>query len=292
MKMSEQALAYLGRGWSILPIHTIHNGLCTCGNVECGTPGKHPRIKWAEFTKRLPTKDEVVSWFTVEYPNSNIGVVTGLISHLAVVDCDGPVGIKSVEPLHLPPTLTSRSGGGGLHMFYGLGSQTLPTKIGILPKVDLKAEKGYVVLPPSLHRSGRRYQWIDTRMMAGCDLTKVFPVKVEVPEPNGHLWFEELLDGVDEGERSRDAAKLAGRYFTLGMSVKEVLMMMCTWNIRNRPPISSRDLRATIMSIYDKHKQHAKPQNVETLGDIFKVVAEYERRKHGSSSEAGQSEKQ
>jgi hypothetical protein len=29
--------------WAVFPVHSIHNGVCTCSHADCGSPGKHPR---------------------------------------------------------------------------------------------------------------------------------------------------------------------------------------------------------------------------------------------------------
>src|SRR5680860_1928396 len=60
----EAAFVYLELGWSIIPVHGIVDGACTCGKPDCGREGKHPRINWDEFKERRATEDEIRSWFT------------------------------------------------------------------------------------------------------------------------------------------------------------------------------------------------------------------------------------
>jgi hypothetical protein len=67
----------------------------------------------------------------------------------------------------LPTTLTGTTGGGGLHLFYKC-DRPLGNKVaglhGIdedLPGIDLRADGGYVLAPPSTHRSGESYRWLD-----------------------------------------------------------------------------------------------------------------------------------
>lgn len=282
MKMSEFAISYLRRGWSVIPLHIVRDGVCSCGNVECATPGKHPRIRWSEFQSRRPKEREVLEWFTRLFPNSNIGMVTGTISGISVIDCDGPVGIESLGKLKLPDnTLKVRSGGGGLHLYYSTGKQLIQTKIGALPKLDVKAEKGYVVLPPSLHKSGKRYNWINHLPPLSYNLATVLPKPTIDVASNRSGWYDELLDGVDEGSRSIDAARLAGRYFTLGLSVKETTMIMSVWNIRNRPPLSRKDLFNTIRSVHERHVQNMSTREIRSVNEIFKFIVETNGRING-----------
>jgi hypothetical protein len=102
-----------------------------------------------------------------------VGIATGARSALTVVDVDlHRDGHTSLELLRtvgctLPLTYMAYTGGGGFHLFYRqpLG-MTVPNTVGRLPNVcaalpgiDLRGDGGYVVAAPSLHVSGRRYQW-------------------------------------------------------------------------------------------------------------------------------------
>jgi hypothetical protein len=76
----EAALAYLARGWSVLP-------LCPPDHVgvgrghDCDSPGKRPLVPWKEFQDRLPTEREVRDWWR-HWPNANLGVALDrLVKH-------------------------------------------------------------------------------------------------------------------------------------------------------------------------------------------------------------------
>lgn len=156
----QAALEYLRRGWSVIPLHSIRNGLCTCGKADCNSPGKHPPISWKEFQKRHATEAEVRQWFK-RLPWANIGIVTGIISGLLVLDIDGKSGMDSIENRELPPTIAVETGGGGRHYYfkYPIGGN-IGNKIALLDHVDIRGDAGYVVAPPSTHRSGKCYQWL------------------------------------------------------------------------------------------------------------------------------------
>jgi hypothetical protein len=62
-----------------------------------------------------------------------------------------------MKNLELPETFTTRTGGGGYHFLYR-SRTTFQKKIGIFPGIDLIADGGYCVMPPSLHYSGLRYE--------------------------------------------------------------------------------------------------------------------------------------
>ena len=66
------ALACLARGWSVIPVKAF---------------AKRPIVRWEAFQNRLPTREEVEGWFR-RWPDANLGIVTGAISGLVVLDVD------------------------------------------------------------------------------------------------------------------------------------------------------------------------------------------------------------
>src|SRR5262245_64327499 len=93
---------------------------------------------------------------------ADIGIVTG--GGLLVVDVDprhdGDASLADLERVHgpLPDTPRGRTGGGGLHVYFAV-DQAVGNCTNLAPGIDLRGEGGYVVAPPSLHASGRRYVW-------------------------------------------------------------------------------------------------------------------------------------
>jgi hypothetical protein len=273
------ALAYLKHGWSIIPVHSIINGQCSCGKEDCAAPGKHPYIRWAEYTKRRPTKEEVKNWFDNEFLGANIGLVTGTVSGVLVVDCDGREGVKSAkEILDLPfPTLVSLTGGGGFHVFYKVNGTRVASKLGVCEKVDLKAEHGFVVLPPSRHISGYNYKWFHKAEPAEIDLSQ-FEAEEQHVEVVDKGWFTELLAGVDEGDRGNSAARLAGRYASMGVDLNFLWLGMKGWNQRNRPPLPESELKTTVKSIYHKHQTETRPQEIKNIDEIIGMFKDMKGR--------------
>lgn len=262
--MLDEALIYLDMGWCVYPAHSVDlsNGLCSCGRKDCPCPGKHPIGRWTEFQGRLPTKREVQVWFS--NLDCNIGIVTGRISGVVVVDADGEEGLESIRRLKLSPTLTARTGGGGYHLFYSI-THPVSSRVRVTAGVDIRGDGGYVVLPPSTHRSGRTYEWLEPIPLAPFD-NDLFPRIVENHQSNG--WTDELWEGVPEGSRSLSAARLAGRYFGLGLNLKEVWILMTSWNKHNIPPLEASDLRRTVEAIHRKHEETVVSVQIRTLNQI------------------------
>lgn len=278
------ALKYARMGLSVIPVHTVKDGVCSCGSAHCNAPGKHPRYKWKDQTIKAPSEEQIKTWWGRE-PDSNIGIVTGKVSGIAVVDIDGSEGLKSLEdaglPLdELPITVTAKTGGGGLHLIYRNPENTeVKTCAGILPNVDIRAEGGFIVAPPSIHISGGSYEWVEGR---GIDdiyptdfdftlLNDEKPTKKETIKSK-EKWYERFLRGVGEGERNSATSRLAGRYFSMGMSENEVIMLLEAWNLNNDPPIPSKELRRVIKSIHDRENdERGRDELLEYISGVLRV---------------------
>lgn len=163
--LAEAALDYARRGWSVIPVHSIGRRTCTCGRPDCASPGKHPRVAWSEATEEAASEAQVQEWWR-RWPDANVGVVTGRVSGVVVLDVDPRNGgEESLTDLvaefgELPATLASRTGGGGRHLWFAAPPWSLPS-VELAPGIDLKGEGGMVVAPPSRHASGTAYAWKD-----------------------------------------------------------------------------------------------------------------------------------
>jgi hypothetical protein len=268
-----EALTYLDMGWAVYPAHSSDEfGRCSCGQSDCPCPGKHPVGRWMDYQNRLPLPSEVSVWF--KNLSCNIGTITGQVSGIAVIDVDGREGLNNLSSLELPSTLTANTGGGGLHLFYSI-SGPVASRVKVLPGIDVRGDGGFVVLPPSLHNSGRRYQWrVPVAPLTTYDFSKLpRPVpKMSDGSSSEEIWTNELLSGVVEGSRSLSAAKLAGRYFGLGLTLNEVWLLMSAWNERNTPPLKESDLKRTVLAIQRKHRDNNEVKQLQTLEDIRVIL--------------------
>lgn len=166
---------------------------CACGNAACPNPGKHPvgRLvpnghngattdagKIAEWLKVPPRwQHDVVAEFgkrgvAIGWIPYNLGVATG--RGLVVIDAESrssrpdlPTGLEVLDDWETWTGGTSlphdprviRSGSGGHHLWLRVDPELhVKSRNRILPGVDVKADGGYVLAPPSMHTSGQRYQ--------------------------------------------------------------------------------------------------------------------------------------
>lgn len=157
--LTGSAAKYAAAGFSVLPLHSVRDGRCTCGRVDCRTPGKHPlTVNGLHDASTEPGR--VAAWWRT-HPWANVGVRPR--AGLVVLDVDprngGDGGLSELLSAHgdLPTTLTARTGSGGLHIWVRYSG---PVRGRLCPGVDLKTSSGYLVAPPSLHASGERYRWL------------------------------------------------------------------------------------------------------------------------------------
>ncbi len=157
------ALKYAERGWSVLPLHSVTCGDCSCGRDTCSSPGKHPRTK--NGVKDATTDKKQISDWWLTWPTANIGIATGQASNgLYVLDVDFAKGanlddlVPAVNISELTDTWTVTTGSGGVH-YYMHCDETLPNTAGKLAAfLDTRGEGGYVVAPPSFNKYGQ-YKW-------------------------------------------------------------------------------------------------------------------------------------
>jgi len=160
----EYALLYAGFGWRVFPVHSMHGGVCSCGNDSCLSPGKHPRTKRG-FKDASADERQIRSWWT-RWPGANVAVATGQDSDLIVIDVDPRHGGDDTwetlkHELDVPATWEVRTGGGGVHAYFQFpDGEHISIGAGVLgPGIDHRGNGGYVVAPPSNHASGNAYFW-------------------------------------------------------------------------------------------------------------------------------------
>ena len=154
--------------------------------------GKRPLVKnWPN----VATTDlsQIRAWWA-KWPDANMGMACGKKSGVFVIDVDvnnGKNGNSSLGDLFsrvdypVPETRESITGSGGRHLFYQYPiDREVRNKQNILPGLDVRGEGGYVVLPPSIHESGRSYAWASTRESIECPdpvLDLISPIELMLP---------------------------------------------------------------------------------------------------------------
>ena len=170
----------------VIPLCSIDaSGCCTCGKSDCASPGKHPhfRFNWKLAASNDPVK---IHQWTQKYTNLNWGVLTGRRSpvsgkFLTVIDIDR----KRHEMIKMLPDTFSYSTGQGQHCWYWSVSPVKNSVSQVAKHVDIRGMNGYVVIPPSKHRSGASYRFL-----------KLMDYKIsELPSSFNNLSYD-MSDGI------------------------------------------------------------------------------------------------
>jgi len=251
----ETAMQYAKLGWLVLPLHGIKNGVCTCSKglgCEPNMQGKHPVLAQGKnAASREPEK--IAAWFET-HPHRNLGVVTGKPSDLFVVNID-PYngGNESYEKLiaehgEFPVTYQVATGGGGMHFYFQHPSKQL-VRTGncvLAAGIDIKGDSqaggagGYVVAPPSLHRSGQAYTWLSQLTLApapGWLLDLILQHQIEqVADADS-----DKSARIPEGQRHNYLARRAGKLQQAGFSSPAILSALLAENHSKCLPPLPRD---------------------------------------------------
>lgn len=275
MSLREAAITYAKNGVHIIPVFGIVDGVCECGNKNCPNPGKHPRYEKQYLTHGLnsATNDtEIVKYWWDKWPNANIGMITGAINGVVVIDEDRYRG-NDTSGYEIPDTLVQHSGSGdGTHYVY-LSTKTLKSGSNIVPGLDSRADGGYIIASPSNHISGGKYQWSHN------------PFDYQLPKPP-KWWVDKLLpeetfnrdvppvvyepgdtEIVPEGGRNDYLTREAGRRRRAGDSEIEIFYYLMGKNIaRCNPPLNENEVKKIAHSISTKPTQEQIDKPFENIG--------------------------
>jgi hypothetical protein len=207
---------------------------------------KHPLVEWKRYQDELPHLDQVDEWW-FKFPSANVGTVTGKISGLVVLDADGPQGLASLKALGTPATtwvsLTGRPEGGWQQFFRHPGNgTTIGNRAGLRSGLDVRGDGGFVVLPPSLHASGRRYEWLtppDKCSLAA--LPEKFFTWLREPER-----IETAAQGqtIPQGQRNDTLFRIGRGLAAKGATESTITVALLEENrLRCRPPLPEADVR-------------------------------------------------
>lgn len=190
----DAALQYQQKGFPVIPIR----------------PDKKPFISWQEFQSRKATEAEIKNWWS-KWPDAMIGIVTGKISKLFVLDCDTQEAIEKIESMLpdgflCPIAQTPRD---GRHYYFTYPEDAnLTVGTQIMPGIDFRGEGGFIIVPPSINGNGKAYQWL-----SGLSI-------FEAPRPpvynNILLYIIEHEKGTLRGQQKTTITTNDNKYFSLG----------------------------------------------------------------------------
>lgn len=265
------AKEYTQLGLSVFPCHTIEDGRCSCGNVKCTSPAKHPLTANGvkDATQDVATLER---YFSGVNAIANIAVATGEASGVWVLDVDDTEALVAIEHANapLPRTWTVATPSGGRHYYFRHDErcENFKNAVKFAGALDVRTTGGYVLLPPSLHATGNRYRWLisphESEVASAPDwLVGLVPKRddnatyhvqrAKTLTERAALYLQATPPAVS-GERGHDhtfsvvcrCVELFGGFG--GLSDDELLEALSAWNERCEPPWTEKELRHKITS--------------------------------------------
>ncbi len=226
----DAAAGYGGYGWCPIPIRAA---------------SKQPALaQLSPYLDRPATAEERASW---SWPG--VGIVTGRLSGVLVLDVDGPEGAAELQKHGHPATPMARTASGGMHLYFQHPEHAVKTGIRVAPGLDVKAAGGYVVAPPSVGANGNPYEWI------------VSPEDADLADPPE--WLMRLIgprerkgpagpvgERIPPGRRNTDLASIAGSMRRRGMGEAEIAHALSFTNQqRCNPPLDEEEVKTIAASV-------------------------------------------
>lgn len=182
------ALGYAAHGWPVFPSKP---------KTKCPATRRGFKAASTDTTK-------IRRWWR-DGPDKNVAIVTGQGSGIIVVDVDPRNGgndtLAELEAEHgkLPATIEALTGGGGRHLYFKHPGGRIKSRANTLGAgLDVKADGGYIIAPPSVHECGKGYAWVASRD----------PAAIELAEPP--TWLLEILRQEQKTEDCCNADSLCG----------------------------------------------------------------------------------
>ncbi len=257
--MLNAALWYAQHGFPVFPVHNVRGGLCSCGDVGCAHPGKHPRTAHG-FKDATRDPAQTQKWWK-KWPDANIGVPTGPLSGLLVIDIDprngGDSSLDALVFKHGRPPATAEqmTGGGGRHIVFRDPGVAVPKELA--PGIDVKGTGGYVIVAPSIHPSGRPYVW------DGLNGAKALLNVADAP-----AWLLERFTA--ERDRTRTKPTADGKRWTSGVRNSRLTSLAGTMRRRG---MSQQSIEAALLE--ENHRRCDQPLPETEVRRIAQSIGSY-----------------
>lgn len=252
--IGKAAIAYAQAGFAIFPLQPR---------------SKEPFEGSHGFKDATTNVNKVYSWWK-KCPDANIGMATGAASGGVFAvdvddnhegnDVDGSDSLIEWEEANgeLPKTREHVTGSGGVHMLYRCPSGVSVRSTGdVIPSVQIKADGGYIVMPPSVHPNGNRYEVAEEFDIAEADS---LVLKLASERGAQETAAFELPERIPNGERNNTLFKFACSLQAQGIKDGLIAQMVSNANkAQCDEPLSDADVKKILGSALKYNKGDKKP---------------------------------
>lgn len=246
---------------------------------------KKPFIKWERYQKEMPIRSQVKEWWE-KWPQANIGIVTGAVSGVDIVDCDSEAGKDALnnflpDSFITPVARTPK----GWHYYFRY-KEGLSNGVRVLTDCDIRTTGGYIIAPPSKNGEGFPYTWIEDLKIAKVEFSEMPDTLFDILAQGAlqenanqslHINKGSLYKGdvalsatsmqqsatirnISFEEPGRDDAlfHLANYLVKSGMPVVTIEKYLSFIGYNCNPPYPEKELKTKIQSALDRSKKRRK----------------------------------
>lgn len=256
--MNNEVLKYLNLGFSVIPLGKI--SLKNDGSKDITYP-----ISWAKYQTQRASVQEVSSWKW-----TNLGVVTGKISNLIILDTDlykQGYDEQLFKSLNIPLTPVQQTARGGRQYFFKHPGFEIRNSVSIGHSgsgIDIRADGGMSIIPPTKTTYGE-YKWLvspDDADFAELPKTLLEILKKQVTTTSSKKLSNYDMLGIGEGERNSTLLSLVGSLilkYPRNKWEKEVLPLVIAMNQSFKPPLDNKEVLSIYNSITKKELSKGEP---------------------------------
>ncbi len=249
--MHKAALGYIKRGLAVFPVQPR---------------GKEP-VTGNGCKGATLDRDMVDNWWTTR-PDLNIGLATGDKIFVVDIDADrgGETSFARLEKKHgaLPETVEVITGNGRHLWFRAPSGRVIRNSVGrkssaLGEGIDVRGAGGYVVVPPSIHPSGRKYEFsVDSAdVLADPPEWLIEATSWPASKAKGKIledWHAMLTSPIPEGTRNDALASIAGKLLHSNVNLILVRdLLVCVNVARCNPPMTTDEVETITASVARTH---------------------------------------
>lgn len=255
--LKESALNYAKAGMRVFPLRPNSKS------------GQILRSWKNEATTDITT---IEKWWNTN-PNYNIGIATG--EGVLVVDIDVKHEAKGLESIKeygvgLPDTARVKTPSGGYHLYYYIEGD-FKNRVNIYPGIDIRANNGYVVAPPS-QIDGRCYEWDNNDPVVQADGFVYGFLSGPVGPPSDMPLHME--NKITQGQRNDMLFKLASSLQSKGLADKAILNALWQENkAKCDPPLTKEEVKAIYQSVTDRYDKGTSTYQENTKNLSTKMIS-------------------
>ena len=240
---------------------------------------KEPLLKsWKPRQEKCASENMIRKWWKDE-PKANVGIVTGKISGIFVIDLDGPGARPMLEKKlgHKLPKTPFVKTGRGEHLYFKDDDNITGNRTKVLSdengnSVDVRADGGQVLAPPSVHPNGSLYKWGIKPKDDRSNIAMCPPKLIELLTSDAEQECE-ATGQITKGSRNDAVTKEGGRRLDSCNSENELYKELGEFN-RNKcnPPLPQKEIKSIAKSVwrYKKDKKSGESKKDRLVGIVRK----------------------